>query len=61
MPQRSQTNIRLPEKLKEEARIKALKEGKSLSTVVRELLEQWLKSPPKRGAKDEQKGESKGK
>ncbi len=61
MPSRSQTNIRLPDKLKEEARIKALKEGKSLSTVVRELLEDWLKSPPKKGAKEEQTREAKDK
>ncbi len=47
MPIDSQTNIRLPKKLKERARIKAVKEGKSLSEVMRELLLEWLKSPPK--------------
>ncbi len=61
MPRRSQTNIRLPEELKEEARIKALKEGKSPSTVVRDLLEDWLKNPPIRKAEEKQKSKPKGK
>ncbi len=61
MPRRSQTNIRLPGKLKEEARIKALKENKSLSTVIRDLLVEWLRKPPERESKEAEKREPKGK
>jgi Arc/MetJ-type ribon-helix-helix transcriptional regulator len=61
MARRSQTNIRLPEKLKEEARIKALKEHKSLSTVIRDLLVEWLRNPPEREVEEAQKRESKAK
>ncbi len=43
MPQDHRTLIRLPKELHTEARIKALREGKSLSAVMRELLEKWLK------------------
>ncbi len=53
MPQDSQTNIRLPKKLKERARIKAVKEGKSLSAVMRKLLLEWLKAPTQEGPKVE--------
>ncbi len=35
------TNIRLPEELLKESRILALEQGRSLSTLVRELLEQY--------------------
>ena len=53
MAQDSQTNIRLPKKLKERARIKAVKEGKSLSAVMRTLLLEWLKSPQRGKSKEE--------
>jgi plasmid stability protein len=45
MPEDHKTIIRLPKDLHTEARIKALREGKSLSAVIRELLVQWLKEP----------------
>ncbi len=60
MPQDSQTQIRLPKKLKERARIKAVKEGKSLSAVMRELLAEWVKAPAKKEAKEEEESEAKG-
>ncbi len=58
MPEDSQTNIRLPKKLKERARIKAVKEGKSLSAVMRELLVEWLKSSPKAKSEEDSLTES---
>lgn len=36
------THVTLPPKLKREARIKAIREGRSLSEVIRELLEQYV-------------------
>ena len=46
MPDDHKAMIRLPKALHTEARIKAIRQGKNLSQVVRELLEQWLKSAP---------------
>ena len=42
MPDYTRTTISLPADLKQEARIKALHVGKSLSQVIRELLAAWL-------------------
>ncbi len=47
MTEYHKTVIRLPKDLHTEARIKALREGKTLTAVMQELLEQWLKSEPK--------------
>ncbi len=47
MSEEHKAMIRLPKELHTEARIKALREGKTLSAVVRELLEEWLESSPK--------------
>ncbi len=49
MPEDHKTLIRLPKELHLEARIKALREGKTLSAVIRELLTRWLEEPA-RGA-----------
>ncbi len=57
MAEEHKTVIRLPKELHIEARIKALREGKTLSGVIRDLLEQWLKSPPKTETK--KKGKTK--
>jgi len=42
-PKRKSTHITLPPDLKKEAQIKALREGRSLSEVVEELLAQYVK------------------
>ena len=42
------TLIRLPKELHTEARIKALREGRSLSAVIRELLTEWLSEEEKK-------------
>jgi predicted HicB family RNase H-like nuclease len=55
MPAEHKTMIRLPKELHTEARIKAIREGKTLSAVVRELLEQWLKSSPTEGVSKKQR------
>ncbi len=47
MTEYHKTVIRLPKDLHTEARIKALREGKTLTAVIQELLEHWLKSEPK--------------
>ncbi len=47
MAEYHKTVIRLPKDLHTEARIKALREGKTLTAVIQELLEHWLKSEPK--------------
>jgi plasmid stability protein len=47
MPKPHQALIILPKELHTEARIKALREGKTLSAVVRELLAKWLKEESK--------------
>jgi len=47
MEDSKQFNIRnIPPELLKEAKIKAVKEGRSLSEVVRELLESWTKKNP---------------
>ena len=57
MPEDHKTLIRLPKELHTEARIKALREGKTLSAVIRELLSRWLEEPLKveRGKKGKKK------
>ncbi len=45
MPEDHRTLIHLPKELHTEARIKALREGKTLSAVIRELLTKWLEEP----------------
>jgi len=46
-------NITLPRDLKREARAKAIREGKNLSLVIRELLQAYLKGDlPKSEPKD---------
>ncbi len=47
MPEEHKTVIRLPKELHTEARIKALREGRTLSAVIRELLTRWLEEKPK--------------
>jgi hypothetical protein len=42
------TNV--PQELYEEAKIKALREKRPLTEVVRELLEKWVDEPPKKEA-----------
>jgi predicted DNA-binding protein len=55
------TVIRLPKDLHTEARIKALREGKTLTAVIQELLEHWIKSPPKREEEETPAKKPKGK
>lgn len=44
---KSQMTVKnIPPELLKEAKIKAVKEGRSLSEVVRELLESWTKKTP---------------
>jgi predicted HicB family RNase H-like nuclease len=40
------TTIRLPKELHTAAKIKAVKQGRSLSAVIREFLEEWVKEDP---------------
>ncbi len=47
MPKPHQTLIVLPKELHTEARIKALRQGTTLSAVVRDLLAKWLEEEPK--------------
>jgi predicted DNA-binding protein len=54
MPEDHKTLIRLPKELHTEARIKALREGKTLSAVVRELLTLWLEEAPEQKTSKEQ-------
>ncbi|MFZ5919311.1 MAG: hypothetical protein ACOYZ7_20455 [Chloroflexota bacterium] len=42
MDKQVRVNLTMPESLKREARARAIREGKNLSLVVRELLEAWL-------------------
>jgi plasmid stability protein len=48
MDKEEQINVRnVPAELKRRAQIQAIEQGRSLSEVVRELLEQWTKEPQK--------------
>jgi molybdopterin converting factor small subunit len=43
---RVQLNVRVPAWLKQQAKIKALQEGRNLEEVLQELIEQWLRDNP---------------
>ncbi len=47
MPEEHKTIVRLPKEMHTEARIKAIREGRTLSAVIRELLAKWLEEKPK--------------
>ncbi len=47
MPEEHKTIIRLSKEMHVEARIKALREGRTLSAVIRDLLAKWLEEPAK--------------
>lgn len=52
MPDMQRTTLTLPIDLKREARVKAIREGKNLSQVVRELLREYIKeNTPEQEAK----------
>lgn len=52
MPEYHKALINLPKDLHTEARIKALREGTTLSAVIRELLTKWLREKPGEEAKE---------
>ena len=47
------TTLTLPEDLKREARSKAIREGKNLSLVVRELLREYIEEDPPKEPEEE--------
>ncbi len=59
MPEDHRTLIYLPKELHTQARIEALREGKTLSAVIRELLKKWLEEKAKKESKKAVKSKSK--